>query len=135
MTATTVDVDTPRREGEMIDYKVAASTVIYKGSLVCLASGYAVSSTGTNAQPFVGVAAEGCNNSTGSAGDKSVKVYKVGDYEYALASAAITDIGTEVYSADNVTVQKTADGSEPKVGRIVAYENANKVFIRIGGYC
>lgn len=135
MTATTVDVDTPRREGEVISYDVAASTTIYKGSMVVAVSGYAASSTGSNSQPFLGVAYEGCNNSAGSAGAKEVKVYKTGIFEFTLASAAITDIGVEVYSADNVTVQKTADGSEPKVGRVVAFENAGKVFVSIGGYC
>lgn len=135
MTATTVDVDTPRREGEIVSLKVAASTTIYKGSMVCLSSGYAVSSTGTDSQPFVGVAYEGCDNSSGSAGDKSVRVYRKGIFEYTLASAAITDIGSTVYGADNVTVQKTQDSAEPAVGRIVAFENAGKVFVDIGGSC
>jgi len=135
MTAATAAVDTPRREGEVLDIPVAASTKIYKGTQVCYSSGYAVSSTGADGQAFAGVAYETVDNSSGSAGEKTVRVYRKGIFEFDLASAAQTDVGLEVYSADNVTVQKTQDLAEPAVGRIVSHENANKVFIDIGGYC
>jgi predicted RecA/RadA family phage recombinase len=136
MTAATAAVDTPRRDGKVVAYEVASSETIYKGTQVCLdATGYAVSSTGADGEVFVGVAYETIDNSSGSDGDKKIRVYRKGIFEFALPGAAITDIGTEVYSADDLTVQKTQDSAEPKVGMIAAFENSGKVFIDIGGYC
>lgn len=135
MTATTEDIHTPRREGEVLDLDVAASTTIYKGTLTTLASGYLTGSTGADGEPFAGVAYEGVDNSEGSAGDKSTRVFRKGIFEFIMSGAAVTDIGSDVYSVDNQTVTTTQSSAEPAVGRIVAVENSGKVFIDIGGYC
>jgi predicted RecA/RadA family phage recombinase len=83
---------------------------------------------------FAGVAYEQIQNSTATDGAVRVKVYKKGIFEFIMASAAVTDVGTEVYALDNQTVTKTSTDAT-KVGKIMSVENTNKVFIEIGGYC
>jgi len=135
MTATSVSVDTPRREGEVVALGVAASTKVLKGTLTQLASGYLTSMTKAASLVFSGVAYEEADNSaTATNGYIKGRVYRKGIFEFTLAGAAVTDIGTEVYALDNVTVTKTSTDAT-KVGKIVAVENTNKAFIEIGGYC
>lgn len=134
MTAVTADIETLSRPGDIVSYPVAASTKIYKGTLIQLASGYATSMTKAASLVFVGVALEYVDNSAGSAGDKSVRVSRKGIHEFTLASAAITDVGVSVYALDNATVTKTStDATE--VGRTVKFENTGKIFMDIGGKC
>lgn len=135
MTATSVSIDTPRQEGDLIAYGVAASTKVPKGVLTQLASGYLTSMTKAASLVFSGVSAEEADNSaTATNGYIKGKVYKTGVFEFILSSAAITDIGTEVYALDNQTVTKTSTDAT-KVGKIVNVVNTNKAIINIGGYC
>lgn len=134
MTATTVSIDTPRMEGDLIAYGVAASTKVPKGVLTQLASGYLSSMTKAASLIFAGVSAEEANNSAvATNGAIKGKVYKTGIFEFTLASAALTDIGTVVYALDNVTVTKTSTDATA-VGKIVNVVNTNKAWIQIGGH-
>ena len=134
MTATTISLDTPRREGIVVDHGVSASSTVLKGTLVQLASGYAEDMTKAASLIFAGVAYEQIQNSTATDGAVRVKVYREGIFEFVLASAAVTDIGAVVYALDNQTVTKTSTNATA-VGKIVAVENTNKAFIDIRGYC
>ncbi|MCK9327153.1 MAG: DUF2190 family protein [Bacteroidales bacterium] len=134
MTAVTADIDTDSQPGELVAYPVAASTKIYKGTMVKLSSGYAASMTKAASLVFVGIAIEGVDNSSGAAGDKYVRVARKGIHELALASAAITDIGSAVYALDNATVTKTSTDAT-QVGKAVKFENSGKIFVDIGGSC
>ena len=99
-------------EGMKVDLPVAASTVIYKNSLVGLnATGYltsyvpwaqAVAPTGT---PFKGLALEHVASQT-SDGDATCSVLVDGYFEYALSAAAQADVGKPVYALDNSTLTK-----------------------------
>lgn len=133
MTATTVSIDTPRRDGHVVDFGVAATTKVPKGVLTQLASGYLTSMTLGTSLVVAGVSYEEADNSAGGNGDIRCKVYRTGIFEFNMASAAITDIGSTVYAADNVTVTKTSTGATA-VGKIVAVENTNMAFIDIGEY-
>lgn len=134
MTATTESIETPRRDGNLVAHGVAASTKVLEGTLVKLTSGYAESMTKAASLVFAGVAYEEIDNTSGSAGDKVVRVERTGIFEFAMSGAAITDIGSEVYALDNQTVTKTGTDAT-RVGKIVAFENAGKVFVDIGGEC
>lgn len=135
MTATTVSVETPRKVGDVVAYGVAASTKVPKGVLTQLASGYLTSMTKAASCVFSGVSYEEADNSAvATNGAIEGRVYRRGIFEFTLASAAVTDIGTEVYALDNVTVTKTSTGAT-KVGKIVNVVNTNKAWIDIGGYC
>lgn len=113
------------QEGQARDMKVAASTTIYRWSLVGLnATGYLVSyvpwaqaltPTGT---PLVGIALNSVDNSSGSDGDKTCRVQTEGYFEYPLSAAAQLDIGKGVYAIDNATLTKIALNNE-LVGTII----------------
>ena|GEM_PF-5219546 len=76
---------------ELRTVKVAAAAHIYKGALVGLTGGYARGLVAGDT--FVGLAYEECDNSGGSDGDKSVRVYTVGDF------SPYSCIMTRVYAA------------------------------------
>ena len=134
MTATTVSIDNPRMDGDLIAYGVKASTKVPKGVLTRLDSGYLTSMTKAASLVFAGVSAEEADNSaTATNGYIKGKVYKTGTFEFILSSAAITDIGTVVYALDNQTVTKTSTDATA-VGKIVNVVNTDKAWIKIGAY-
>lgn len=128
MTATTQDLQTPHKAGEIVSYPVAGSTTIYKGSLVALnSSGYLVSATDSSGYVFAGVAAEGKDNSSGSNGDVYAKVYVSGIHKFALSGAGVTSVGKVAYVSDNQTL-KVVPGYMP-VGRVMQYDSSGYVYV------
>jgi len=131
MAALAKDRNTVYKEGAELAYKVAASTKIYAGSLVCLdASGYAVPGADTAGIVFVGVAQEYISNSSGADGDKVVRVRRKGAFELTGASLAITDIGTAVFVSDDQTVAKSTTNSVA-CGKIADFISATSVYVDI----
>jgi hypothetical protein len=114
---------------ELRTFKVAASTTIYKGSLVSVqADGYAAPLTA--AELFVGVAYEEIDNSAGADGDKSVRVYTVGDFNHALSGAAIANVGDEVYASDDGTLTFTST-SNTYVGVCIDVPSSGNIILRL----
>jgi hypothetical protein len=140
MSAATADRDAKRSEGRLKSYPVAASTTIYKGTLVGLdSSGYLLSlAHGTSGLTFAGVAEEKIDNSTGSNGDKSCRVRKDGEFEFVYngGDAAQANVGDEVYALDDQTVDEdpATVTNQYKVGEVVECESATKLRICISGY-
>ena len=131
MTALSADKEVNRKAGNVVSYDVAASTTIYKGAMVCdNGSGYAVPAADTNGYALLGFAVEKADNSSGSDGDIEVRVYKVGSYEMAKASAAQTDIGTLMYILDDQTVASSSTNSV-KAGYVVEVPDTSTVRVRI----
>lgn len=141
MAAATADRDGKRQDGELKAYQVAASTTIYKDTLVGVtAAGYlAPLAHGTAGLIFVGVAIEKTDNSAGTAGAKSCRVRKKGEYEFAYngGDATIALLGDEVYAVDDQTVDEDAvvTTNDYKVGAITEFISATKVRIRVDNYC
>lgn len=127
--ALTADRNTPRREGEEIVLNVAAAKKIYAGSLVARdASGNAAPGGTATTLLGMGRAEEYVDNSTGAAGDKTVKIRK-GVFRFANSAAGdqitTADIGKECYIVDDQTVAKTDGGSTRSIaGRIDDVESA-----------
>ena len=139
MAAATADREAKRSEGRLKSYPVAASTTIYKGTLVGLnSSGYLVSMSDTASLKFVGVAYEKCDNSAGSNGTKSCRVEKSGEYEFAYAGGDATQAlgGQEVYAQDNQTVDEDAalTTNDYKVGSVAEVVSTSKLRVRIDNY-
>ena len=136
MTALSQDRSTNRSEGvEHVD-PVAAAKKIYGGSIVCLdASGNATPGATATTLTARGVAQEQVDNSSGSAGDLTVKS-RTGIFR--LANSASTDlisraeIGDDCYIVDDQTVAKT-DGSSTRsvAGKIVDLDSYG-VWVEIG---
>lgn len=131
MTAAAADRDAGRKDGELVQGGIAASTTIYKGTLVGYdASGY-LEPKDASGNVFAGVAYE-AGVGTAVAGATKIRVQRKGIFEFVLANAAITHIGDELYVVDDQTVATTGT---TKVGRAAAFLNAGKIYIDIGGYC
>jgi len=116
---------------ELRSFQVAASTHIYKGGFVGLSSGYA---RALNADDqCVGIAYEEADNSSGSAGDITVRVYTQGDFLHTLSGAALTNIGDAVYaSADDTLTFTSTDNS--LVGVCMDVPETNKIILRVNPF-
>jgi len=126
--------NTPRKDGELVSYKMGA-TKIEAGNLVALASGYATHAADTAGHIVVGVAEETVDNSTGSAGDKSVlvrkrKAHKLKNHATNALTQALT--GGSAYVADSQTVQTNAATNDIVVGKVLAVET-DGVWVQIDG--
>jgi hypothetical protein len=134
MAATTTAREAKRQEGRTRSHKCAA-VKIPKGVLVCHnTAGYATNGADTASFLFAGVAYETVDNSAGAAGDKSIRVEKTGDFEFAFGAgnAAQALVGTAVYITDNQTVDLAATTTnDVLVGYISEIISATKVRVRI----
>ena len=107
MATATANVMRDFQLGEIEDYPVIASDIIYEGSAVGEnGSGYSRPLVAGDA--FQGFALEQCDNSAGSAGDKNVKVRTRGLVVLPIASIAITaNDRPAVYASDDNTFTLT----------------------------
>ena len=79
---------------------------------------------------FVGVAFEEIDNSGGSAGDLSGRVYTLGDFGHALSGATVADVGRPVFASADDTLTFTGAGNS--YGGIVQDVVANgEIILRI----
>lgn len=113
---------------ELRTLPVLGSTKIYGGSLVGLSGGYARPLVAGDA--FGGIAYEYIDNSSGSSGDKVIRVYMLGDFEHALGSANVSYNGKAVYASDESTLTYTATGNS-LVGFQVGKTTTGKIALRI----
>jgi predicted RecA/RadA family phage recombinase len=107
---------------------VKGGSHIYKGALVGLASGYARPLVAGDA--FAGIAYEEMDNTSGSDGMASVRVFTLGDFEHALASASRVNNGAAVYASDDGTITLTA-GSNSLIGKQVDVPSTGKIVLRL----
>ena len=114
---------------ELRSFQVAASEHIYKGALVGLsAGGYAQALTAGD--PFVGIAYEEADNSSGANGDVSVRVYTLGDFGHALSGASISNTGDAVYASADDTLTFTST-SNSYVGYVVDVPASGEIILRL----
>lgn len=110
---TTLAADKPRAyaQGEIEEYPVIASDIIYEGAAVGEnGSGYARPLAAGD--PFLGFAIEKVDNSAGAAGAKRIRVKTKGRVQLAVASLAITDNDlVKVYASDDDTFTKASTGN------------------------
>jgi hypothetical protein len=127
-------------QGDLISFKMAAVKAA-KGTFALMdaSAGY-VTNIPTASRPFVGVFDETIDNSAGSAGDLSIKVRTKGIFDFAVAAASQTIVGTEVWmsggssTGDNITVISDEVPGSVKVGRVAELLSATAVRVRITGY-
>lgn len=114
-------------------YPVAASTLIYAGGMVNITSGgVAVPAADTLVGPrgVVGVAAEKADNSSGSAGDISVKVLTNCEFQFA-ATTATGAVQQKCWAEDDQTVDETTGSNQPVAGIITEVIGASSVWVYI----
>ena len=114
----TLTTDTPRNydQGEVNEFPVIASDIIYEGAAVGdNGSGYARPLVAGD--PFRGFAESNVDNSTGAAGDKYVRVKAQGQVQLPISSLAITDVGKDVFASDDNAFTLT-QGSNTRIGYV-----------------
>jgi hypothetical protein len=133
MTALAQDRNTPRAEGDVRSFGVAASQLIYAGAIAAMnASGYAVE--GSTAVGLVGIgrAEERVDNSGGSAGDLSIKVRR-GIFRYGNSASSdeitIAHRGRLCYIVDDQTVALTDNSGARSVAGIIDDVDALGVWV------
>lgn len=113
-------------------YPVAASTTIYKGTMVALnTSGYAVPAADTASFLVVGVADAKVDNSTGAAGDLTVKV-RTGVALLSATSITQAMVGTMMYVVDDQNFDDTTGTNAIPAGVLVEYVSSTSGWVMFG---
>jgi hypothetical protein len=120
-----------RQDGLRKGYPVAASTTLYEGTLVFLASGYADDDTASGANAFGGVAIAKIDNSAGSSGDLNVECHTEGVFRLVGSGFSQATVGSLIYATDNYTVTTTATGNSVLIGKCVGYVSSTVIDVKI----
>ena len=109
------------------EFPIAASTTVYRGAALSVDGGYCkpVSATAHGA-PFLGIASD--QGVAVAAGSATVDVLRPECVEFAIASAAATDIGQPVWFSDDNTV--TFSSGAIYAGLIEDYVDSTHVMVR-----
>lgn len=130
---TTLAANSPRdfEVGDLGDYPVIASDIIYEGAAVGLvpASGHARPLAAGD--EFVGIAVEKADNSAGAAAAIYVKVRRKGAVKLAVSGAVITDVDQPVYASDDDTFTFNP-ASGPFIGLIRRFVSSGVVIVEFG---
>lgn len=114
---------------ELREVQVAASTHIFKGALVGLTNG-GFARPLVAGDLFVGIAYEEVDNTAGSDGDLSGRVFTQGDFEHALSGATLANIGAAVYASADDTLTFTATANS-FVGTMMDLPATGQIILRL----
>lgn len=112
--------------GDFNSVPAAASAKVYEGSMVGSSSGYGRALVA--ADVFFGHSLRQVDNSSGSAGDKNIRLRK-GKYRLKVTiTAAITNIAAAVYASDDGTYTLTST-SNSLVGKLVRWISSTESIV------
>lgn len=128
MVAMTQDRNTARRERGLLQVLVAASAMIFAGSIVCVnADGFAVEGDTDPDLIYMGRAEHAVDNTGGADGDVSVLVHTDGAFQFennATDPVTQASIGMLCWVVDNQTVAATSGtGTRSACGRVVGIDS------------
>ena len=103
------------------DYEVVASDIIYEGAACSVESGANDAQPQNASDPFVGFAERRVDNSSGSAGDKKVRVRQRGIIRGLTVAGVVTTTapGTAVYASDDATFTLTSSSAHEQIGKVI----------------
>ena len=137
MTSLAADRSTPRADGNVNTYPVAASTLIYAGSIVCVSTASNLATKGATATTLkcVGRALDRADNSAGAASAINVDV-EAGIFRFANSSAGdlivLGDVGSDCYVVDDQTVAKTnGTNTRSRAGKVINVDSQG-VWVQMG---
>ncbi len=127
---TTLATNKPRAYefGDIDEFPMIASDIVYEGSAVGLVDASGHAQPLTSSDKFVGFARAKADNSGGSAADIRVQVYARGRVEIPVTGAVITDVGQPVYATDDNAFQFIAT-SAVFIGYIWRFVSAGVVIV------
>lgn len=128
------------REGKLRKVPVAASTILYEGTMCFEDAGGDFAGVVVENGSFGGIVKQQVDNSAGGDGSaggfgaKFAEVYTDGDFllTFDTTSLVVGDIGKAVYGVDNFTVSETATDLVP-VGIIVEVVSTSQAWVSIHG--
>ncbi|MCP4250009.1 MAG: hypothetical protein GY778_23455 [bacterium] len=116
---------------ELRTFAVAGSAHVYKGAFVGLGrDGYVRGLTAGDR--VCGIAYEEIDNSSGSDGDLTARVYTLGDFALPLTGVAGGDRLKPVYASDDQTLSLTAGPKSSFVGRVIDVPSTDEAIVRLG---
>lgn len=115
--------------GDISEWSVIASDIIYQHAAVGLvdASGHARPLVGGDR--FVGFAELRCDNAAGLAAAKTVRCIAAGKVQLSVSGAVITDIGQPVYATDDDTFVFSPVGGS-FIGRVHRFVSSGVVIVK-----
>jgi hypothetical protein len=123
MTTLSVDANRPREIGDIQEYPVIASDIIYGDAAVGLVDATGHARPLTSVDRFVGFAEKRVDNSSGAAAAKTVRTIARGKMQLSVSGLVITDVGQPVYASDDDTFTlNPADGAF--IGLVSRYVSA-----------
>lgn len=129
--AVTSDQLITRSERGRAGYPIAASTILYGGTLVFVnAAGYAAADTAAGVNKFAGIAVRRADNSGGAAGDLKADVWTDGTHTLTGSGFSQATVGAKIYASDNYTATATATANV-LIGVCREYISATKIRVEI----
>lgn len=129
--AVTANQLTKRQEGCRKSYPLAASIVIYEGTLNFLTvAGYLTDVVASGVNKFAGIALAYVASQTAD-GDAKPEVYTEGVFELVGTGFTQASVGLDVYATDNYTVTCAPSASGVKIGRCEGYVSSTKILVDI----
>lgn len=110
MTTLAANIQRIKVLGDINEIPVIASDIIYEGAAVGTVIGTGHARPLTSVDKFAGFAESQCDNSSGAAAAKNVRVASKGTVKLAISGAVITDVGQPVYATDDNTFAFTPVG-------------------------
>lgn len=130
--AVTADQIVTRRDPDRGAGPVAASTLIYQGTLCFIdANGYVNDDTASGANKFAGVAVLRYDNSSGAAAAINAEYWKTGTFLLEGSGFAQTSVGKPVFATNNYTVTTTPTDGAVYIGRCATYVSSTKIYVEI----
>jgi hypothetical protein len=122
------------RDGKVRAVPVAASAILYEGTLCYEDAGGDYTSVILEGGTFGGIVRDFVDNTGGADAAKTAEVWTDGDFPLTMDSASLVaaDIGKPVYGVDNFTVSETAT-DRPPVGVIVGVISTTVALVSLHG--
>lgn len=123
---------------EINELPVIATDIIFAGAAVGELNDtgtFQPLATGSTVDKFAGFAVEKADNSTGAAGDVSVKVRQKGRVKLAVTGvAAVTDVGKTVWATDDNVFTLTYAAGAVSIGRIVKWYTGTNCLVEFKAF-
>lgn len=126
MTTLAADITRDQILGDINEFPVIASDIIYEMAAVGLVNASGHARPLTSVDDFVGFAQRKANNSAGIAAAINAKVIKRGVVKLSVSGAVITDYRQPVYATDDNTFVFSPVGAK-YIGRVIRFVSAGVV--------
>ncbi|MBX3395960.1 MAG: hypothetical protein KF841_11400 [Phycisphaerae bacterium] len=116
---------------ELRSFGVAESARVFRGAFVGIERESGCVRNLSAGDQFAGVAYEEIDNTTGLAGDRSVRVYTQGDFVVPTSLVSQAIVGAPVYAADSESTTTQPGAGASFIGVIMAVLGASSSVVRI----